>query len=245
VVTGAASGIGEATADLLSDRGDEVIRVDLHAADVLVDLATPQGRADLVDGVAARAHIGQGGALDAVIAVAGLAHSTPPTVAVNYFGMVATLEGLRPLLAGSTSPVDDLLVGAMTAGNESAALARTIAMAAHPELASRVYASTKKAFAQWIRRTAPTDNWAGADIPLNAIAPGVVLTPMMEPLLATERSRQRIRADVPMPLGGFAQPIVAAHLLAWLAGTENTRLCGQVIFVDGGSDALIRGDSTW
>jgi NAD(P)-dependent dehydrogenase (short-subunit alcohol dehydrogenase family) len=237
---------------------NEVIRVDLHAADVLVDLATPHGRADLVDGVAARAHIGKGGALDAVIAVAGLAHSTPPTVAVNYFGMVATLEGLRPLLAGSTSPravgvssmasllpVDDLLVGAMTAGNESAALARTIAMAAHPELASRVYASTKKAFAQWIRRTAPTDNWAGADIPLNAIAPGVVLTPMMEPLLATERSRQRIRADVPMPLGGFAQPIDAAHLLAWLAGTENTRLCGQVIFVDGGSDALIRGDSTW
>jgi hypothetical protein len=26
---------------------------------------------------------------------------------------------------------------------------------------------------------------------------------------------------------------------------ENTHLCGQVIFIDGGSDAVIRGDSTW
>jgi len=26
---------------------------------------------------------------------------------------------------------------------------------------------------------------------------------------------------------------------------ENTHLCGQVIFIDGGSDVVIRGDSTW
>ena len=41
---------------------------------------------------------------------------------------------------------------------------------------------------------------------------------------------------------------VAALLLpglAWLGGLENTHLCGQVIYVDGGSDAVIRGDSVW
>jgi len=36
-----------------------------------------------------------------------------------------------------------------------------------------------------------------------------------------------------------------AHLLAWLGSEENTHLCGQVVFVDGGSDAVIRGDSIW
>jgi NAD(P)-dependent dehydrogenase (short-subunit alcohol dehydrogenase family) len=252
VVTGAASGIGKATADLLTDRGDDVIRVDRHDTEVTVDLASPAGRSDLVDVVAAR------GGLDAVIAVAGVAHSTPAAVSVNYFGMVATLDGLRPLLTRSPAPravgvasmssllpVDDRLVAAMRAGNEAAALARTAVMSEHPELAARVYASTKKAFAQWVRRVAPSSQWAGCDIPLNAIAPGIVLTPMTEPMLATEQGRERIRATVPMPLGGFAQPIVAAHLLAWLAGVENTHLCGQVVFVDGGSDAVIRGDTTW
>jgi hypothetical protein len=33
--------------------------------------------------------------------------------------------------------------------------------------------------------------------------------------------------------------------LAWLGGEENSHLCGQVVFVDGGSDAVIRGDSAW
>ena len=49
----------------------------------------------------------------------------------------------------------------------------------------------------------------------------------------------------PMPLGGHAQPIVPAYLLVWLTSEENTHLCGQVVFIDGGSDVLIRGDSTW
>jgi NAD(P)-dependent dehydrogenase (short-subunit alcohol dehydrogenase family) len=254
VVTGAASGIGRATADLLTARGDRVIRVDLHDADVIVDLGTASGRLHLVEGVSSAS----GGMIDGIIAVAGLAHATPATVAVNYFGMVATLEGLRPLLAASDSPravgvasmssllpVDDRLVAAMRAGNEVGALARTTAIAKHPELAARVYASTKKAFAQWIRRAAAGPEWAGANIPLNAIAPGIVLTPMVERMLATERGREEIRLGVPMPLGGFAQPIVPARLLAWLAGTENTHVCGQVIFVDGGSDVMIRGDATW
>ncbi|PRY70084.1 NAD(P)-dependent dehydrogenase (short-subunit alcohol dehydrogenase family) [Glaciihabitans tibetensis] len=254
VVTGAASGIGKATAELLTARGDIVIGVDLSAADVVVDLGTPEGRSGLVEEVIRLSR----GTIDGIIAVAGLSHATPATVAVNYFGMVATLEGLRPLLARSEAPravgvasmssllpVDDKLVAAMRAGNEGAALARTVAIAKHPELAARVYASTKKAFAQWIRRTAATSDWAGANIPLNAIAPGIVLTPMVEPMLATERGREQIRTGVPMPLGGFAEPIVPARLLAWLAGPENTHVCGQVIFVDGGSDVVIRGDETW
>ena len=254
VVTGAASGIGKTTAQLLRDRGDTIIDVDLRDSDVNVDLTTTDGRTELV----AKVRELSGGSIDGILAIAGLAHPIPATVAVNYFGMVATLDGLRPLLAGSDAPraagvasmaslnpVDDELVAAMTAGDEAAALARAEVLAADDATGYLIYGSTKKAFAQWIRRAAPTDDWAAAGIPLNAIAPGVIITPMTAPLLETEEGREQIRAGVPMPLNGFAEAIVPARLLAWLVSEDNTHLCGQVVFIDGGSDAVIRGDSTW
>jgi hypothetical protein len=136
VVTGAASGIGKTTAELLRSNGDTVIGVDLAGSD---------------------------------IAIAGLAAPIPATVGVNFFGMVATLEGLRPLLAGSESPRavgvasmaslhphDDELVAAMTAGDEPASLARAEILGADPSTGHLIYASTKKAFAQWIRPTPPS-----------------------------------------------------------------------------------------
>ena len=254
VVTGAASGIGKATAELLQSRGDTVIGVDLKGTDVNVDLTSSEGRAALVDQVREIS----GGTIDGILAIAGLAHPIPATVGVNYFGMVSTLEGLRPLLAGSDAPraagvasmaslnpVDDVLVDAMAAGDETAALARAEILAADESTGYLIYGSTKKAFAQWVRRQAPTDDWAGAGIPLNAIAPGVIVTPMTAPLLESEEGREQIRAGVPMPLNGFAEAIVPARLLTWLVSEENSHLCGQVVFIDGGSDAVIRGDSTW
>ncbi len=96
-----------------------------------------------------------------------------------------------------------------------------------------------------MRRNAPTADWAGASIPLNAVAPGVVLTPMTADLTATEDDRKQLAGMVPMPLGGFFEPRSVAYLLAWLGSEENAHLCGQVVFIDGGSDAVIRGDSTW
>ncbi|MGV8883436.1 MAG: SDR family oxidoreductase [Rhodoglobus sp.] len=254
VVTGAASGIGKATAELLISRGDKVIGVDLKGSDISVDLTTAEGRDRLVDEVRELS----GGTIDGILAIAGLAAPIPATTAVNFFGMVATLEGLRPLLAGSPSPRavgvasmaslhpnDDELVALMTAGDEAGALARSEVLAADPATGHLIYGSTKKAFAQWIRRNAPSAEWAGAHIPLNAIAPGVIVTPMTAPLLETEEGREQIRAGVPMPLNGFAEAIVPARLLAWLVSEENTHLCGQVVFIDGGSDVVIRGDSTW
>ena len=85
VITGSASGIGKATAELLTERGQRVIGVDVHDADVIADLSTPEGRTALVEQVRERS----GGAIDAIIANAGLATATPATVAVNYFGALA------------------------------------------------------------------------------------------------------------------------------------------------------------
>jgi len=156
VVTGATSGIGEATKDLLSSRGESVIGVGSRGGDVIADLSTPEGRAGMVREVAERS----GGVIDGILAIAGLSDPAPVTVAVNFFAMVGTLEGLRPLLAQSSAPravgvssvacllpVDDDLVTLMGAGDESAALARAAAIAAH-DSSNIIYTSTKKAFAQ-------------------------------------------------------------------------------------------------
>jgi NAD(P)-dependent dehydrogenase (short-subunit alcohol dehydrogenase family) len=253
LVTGAASGIGKTTAELLTERGYRVIGADLHDADITADLTTDEGRQRLVDEATRLSD----GSLDAVLAIAGLAQMIPATVAVNYFGMVGTLTGLRPLLVGSSAPraagvasmasihpVDDELVSLLTAGDEPAAMARAASLAG-TDAENQIYASSKKAFAQWVRRSAPSPDWAGAGIPLNAVAPGVIATPMTQDLLATEEGRQQVMEMVPMPLNGIAEPIVVARLLAWLVSEENTHLCGQVVFVDGGSDAVIRGDAVW
>ncbi|MDH6181854.1 NAD(P)-dependent dehydrogenase (short-subunit alcohol dehydrogenase family) [Microbacteriaceae bacterium SG_E_30_P1] len=255
VVTGAASGIGKATSELLTERGHRVIGVDIHDAEVVVDLSTDEGRAALLEGVTAAS----GGTIDAIIANAGLATSTPTTVAVNFFGAVSTLELLRPLLSGSDAPravatasmaslfpADQELLDALLAGDEPAALHRAGELvAAGEQAAGQIYGTTKQALAKWIRRNAPTAEWAGAGIPLNAIAPGVVETPMTSAFTGSTEAREAILQQVPMPLNGIFAPRDVAYLLAWLTSEENAHLCGQVVFIDGGSDAVIRGDSTW
>jgi NAD(P)-dependent dehydrogenase (short-subunit alcohol dehydrogenase family) len=253
VVTGSASGIGRATVDLLTSRGERVIGVDLHDADVVVDLAAPRGRLDMVEAVAELA----AGGLDAVVANAGRARREPDDVAVDYFGTVSTLEGLRPLLRASPSPravvtasvaslmpTDAELVDLCLAADETAALARAAKLVEACE-GDLIYTSSNVALCRWIRRRAVLEAWAGAGIPLNAVAPGVVETPMVADRICTEYQRAELEASVAMPLNGFMSADVPARLLAWLVSEENTHVCGQVVFVDGGADVDLRGDSTW
>jgi NAD(P)-dependent dehydrogenase (short-subunit alcohol dehydrogenase family) len=248
VVTGAASGIGRATCELLSTSGHRVLDVDLRDATVRADLATAAGREAMVEAVTRASR----GRVDAVVANAGV--NAPPElcVRVNYFGAVATLEGLRSLLARSDSPravatasssvinaYDAALVADCLDGDEEAAATR----AAGAGLAA--YPSSKRALARWVRRQAPADAWAGAGIALNAVAPGIVETPMTEPLFADEGMRALMADAVPMPYGGHARPEHVAELIAFLAAPATARLTGQVVFVDGGADAVLRGDDIW
>ncbi|HEY4332323.1 MAG TPA: SDR family oxidoreductase, partial [Ilumatobacteraceae bacterium] len=102
-----------------------------------------------------------------------------------------------------------------------------------------------RALARWVRRTAPTPPWAGAGIALNAIGPGVIRTPMIQHLLDDPASVEMLSAGAPMPFGGHAEPEHVAPVLAFLTSPENTLVTGQVLFTDGGAEAVIRGDDIW
>lgn len=250
VVTGSASGIGAATAALLRERGETVIGVDLHEADVPADLSTREGRAAAVESVTSAC----GGVLDGLVTCAGLSGAGAPEVSVNYFGTTELVTGLQPALAAgpaprvalvgsiaSTQPHDHAIVEACLGADEPTALAAadTAVSGGRPH---EIYTSTKNALARWMRRTCVTPDFAGAGIPVNAIAPGVVLTPMTAELIADPQWQQVMDQAVPMPLHGYAEPIVVARALSWLLAAENSHMTGQQIFVDGGADAVTRGD---
>lgn len=191
------------------------------------------------------------GSIDAILAIAGIDSAGPVTVAVNYYGAIATLERLRPLLSRSAAPravavssitsvhpFDQPLLNMMLDGSEDIALERA-------RDAEFTYATSKRALSRWIRRHAVRPEWAGAGIPLNAIAPGLVKTALLSRLFEDPATERRIKAGTPMPLSGPYEPLAAAEVLAWLASEANGHMTGQTIFVDGGADVVIRGDTVW
>ena len=249
VVTGSASGIGQAVATLLRERGEEVIGIDLRDAEVRADLSTPEGRAEAIDAVRELS----GGTIDSVITCAGVARPGELMVRVNYFGTTEVVEGLRPLLAGSPTPrvavvgsisatqtPDPEVLAACLAGDEAAATAAA-AVAVQGPGANTIYPATKAALAQWARRTAIATGWADAGIPINVVSPGVVLTPMTTALFEDDAMRKVMDKAVPMPLHGYAKPEDVARVLVWLAEPSTTHITGQVIYVDGGAETTLRG----
>ena len=252
LVTGSASGIGKATVGRLRSDGHRVIGVDLDNADIEVDLSTQDGRAALVE----QARELSGGVINGVLAVAGVLVSASPSVAVNHFGAVATLEGLRPLLAAADEPRaavvatraiidehDAKLLELIESGDEGSALAYADSLAATADAAggSIVYATSKLSLARWVRRNAPSEAWAKSGIALNAVAPGVILSPMTIPILETEEGRATLDKHAPAPFGGpAADPSAVANLLAWLTSPDNLFVTGQIIYIDGGAESIRR-----
>jgi NAD(P)-dependent dehydrogenase (short-subunit alcohol dehydrogenase family) len=252
LVTGSASGIGQATAALLRSRGVTVIGLDLANADIEADLGTAEGRSRAIADVTAMA----GGKLDGVIACAGVVSENGQLmVAVNYFGTLAIVEGLRAALLASDAPRVAIisssasilpshppLVEACLAGDEAAA--QNVALnAKHNGHGGLAYGSTKLALSRWIRRTAIRPEWAGSGILINGIAPGLVLTPMTAPILATAEGRATLEQATPIAVSQYAGPQDIAPLLAFLASPDCRYMVGQSIFIDGGMEVILRGDA--
>ena len=249
VITGSASGMGAATAARLRADGWRVIGIDLDDADVTADLGTVDGRQSAVDGAIALLD----GSLDALVTWAGLGgfpgRDGSLLASVNYFGTIALLEGLRPLLARGTDPaavaiasnsmtcmpgVPMVVTESCLAGDEAAARA-----AADQAGSVTAYPATKLAVTRWCRREAPGARWAGEGIRLNVLAPGAVETPLLaatkaDPVLGP------LFEGFPVPIGRNGTAEELAGTVAFLLGPDARFFVGTVLVVDGGTEAQLR-----
>lgn len=252
-VTGAASGMGRAVAEKLTAEGHRVIGVDIQETDIVADLSTAAGRRQAIDSVLEAAD----GRLDGAVLAAGLGPvrdraRLPVIAAVNYLGVVDLLEGWRPALAatgaarvvafGSNSSttvpmVQNRTVKAFLAGDPDRAV-RTVRIFG-AQAAPFVYAASKIAVSRWVRRHAVRPEWAGAGIRLNVIAPGAILTPLLERQLATPAEAKAVEA-FPVPTGNFGKPEHIADWVYMMLSPSAEFLCGSILFVDGGTDAHFR-----
>ncbi|MCR9096125.1 MAG: SDR family oxidoreductase [bacterium] len=255
-ITGAASGIGAATAALLAREGHKTIGIDLNPAEgcsesFTADLASPDGRQAAIAGILERCD----GKLDGLVPCAGLSGlpDRPGSllVSLNFFGTIQLIEGLHDALAASgeasvvglcsnsttTAPNPPIeLVEALIAGDETAARAvgdKTGSIAAYP--------ATKMALARWLRARAVKEEWIGRGINLNAVAPGKTMTAMVEegmndPILGQHMDK------FPMPIGRNGKPEEIAELIGFLLSDKARFIVGSIFFVDGGTDALLRAD---
>jgi NAD(P)-dependent dehydrogenase (short-subunit alcohol dehydrogenase family) len=246
-VSGSASGIGLAVRQRFERSGLRVVGVDLHDAEVTADLSTADGRRLAVSATVELA----GGRLDGVVACAGLGPHVKPFEAipkVNYFGALAFLDGLLPALAqgeapaavaissnGATlTPKNEAFVDILLADDEEGAGA----MAATLDGAT-VYGMSKLAMTIGLRRRTAT--WAAEGVRLNAVAPGPVDTPLLAASLADKTLGPLVEA-LPVPVGRRATAAEIAAAVGFLLDPVNGFVHGSLLFVDGGSDALLRPD---
>ena len=170
-------------------------------------------------------------------------------MAVNYFGAIATLDGLVDQLAAAPNPAVTMISSnstTMTPGASGAIAeacldddedgAQLLARDAHPAVA---YAASKVAIGKAVRRRVQSFGERG--VRLNAVAPGAFLTPLLQQGLDDPETGDLIRG-LPIPLGRFGEPDDIAAVIVWLLSDEARYVHGSTLFVDGGTDALLSPD---
>ena len=244
VVTGAASGIGQATAEALARSGFHVVcadiakdgaentadginRNDLHARAVQCDVSDPSDVEAMIQGA-----IGWTGRLDTVVANAGIMEEGGAlditldqwhrVMAVNATGSFLTARSALPHLVKTRG---SLVFTASTVG-----LSGMKGVAAYSASKGAVVALTRQLAA----------DFAADGVRVNAVAPGAVRTPLSE-----SQFRARAKDDAhfeelldgviqryPLERWGTVEDI--AQAITFLATDQSGWITGQIIPVDGG-----------
>lgn len=224
LVTGAASGIGAATARAFAEGGATVIGLDRQA--VAVPGVTSL-EADITDNAAIERAFGELGdaPLDVLVNAAGIMRTarlgeiTPEHVdahlAVNLRGLILVTNRAFPLLRPGSTIVN--------VASELAYLGR--------EEAS-VYVATKAAVLgltrSWARELAP-------HIRVNAVAPGPTDTPLLGFAAMTDAEKAR---ETALPLQRLGRPEEIAAAILFLAGPGASFVTGHCLAADGGATML-------
>ncbi|MEX3104108.1 SDR family NAD(P)-dependent oxidoreductase [Streptomyces sp. V2] len=235
LVTGGASGIGRATADLLAERGARVAVLDLDPSGV--DKPLTGHRADVSDDASVRAAVeaavtGLGG-LDILINNAGIgAQGTVEdnddtewhrVFDVNVVGMVRTTRAALPHLRAS----------------DHAAIVNTCSIAATAGLPQRaLYGATKGAVLSLTLAMAADHLREG--IRVNCVNPGTADTPWVGRLLdaADDPAAERAALEARQPSGRLVSAAEVAAAIAYLASPLAGATTGTSLAVDGGMQGL-------
>ena len=107
-----------------------------------------------------------------------------------------------------------------------------------------IYVTTKYALARWVRRVSPS--WAANGLRINAVAPGNVATPMT---VNMGENAKAALAAIPIPINYGTDDLMAAEDIAnaivFLASPLAHGINGNVMFVDGGTDALLNSEKVY
>jgi NAD(P)-dependent dehydrogenase (short-subunit alcohol dehydrogenase family) len=245
VVTGAATGIGRATARLFARAGARVVLVDVRPAEldaaladvrgaggeasvVVADLAQPEACAAVID-AAARAH----GRLDVLFNNAGVGTmvvgGTVETIPLERWDLAQDVN-VRAMYLVSRAAVPHL----RAAGG--GAIVNTASVSAYRGSRSRpshAYAASKGAVLALTRAMAAS---YGADrIRVNAICPGTVRTRLTADIV--DRVEREAAAGEGIPLGRVGEPEDIARCALFLASDDASWISGVEIVVDGGAMA--------
>ena len=235
IVTGAAGGLGRAIVALLRERGAQVVAEDLDPA---VEELAADGVAPLVGDVT------DPDTPRAAVALARERFGTPDVLVNNAARFL-----LKP--TGETTVAEwDLLMatnvrGAFLHAREALPALRESGDGRIVNIASisglvgldaqTAYCTTKGAIVQLTRQLAiehaPT-------VRVNAVAPGAIDTPFMDPVRALPDAEETMKAIAAShPLGRIAAPDEVAEVVAFLASTRSRIVTGAIVAADGGFTA--------
>ncbi|MFG2502761.1 SDR family NAD(P)-dependent oxidoreductase [Streptomyces sp. NPDC048441] len=235
LVTGGASGIGRATAELLAARGAQVAVLDLDPSSVQKPLTGY--RADVSDDASVReavaAAVADLGGLDVLINNAGIgAQGTVEdndddqwhtVLDVNVLGIVRTTRAALPHLRGSSH----------------GAIVNTCSIAATAGLPQRALYSASKGAVLSLTLAMAADH-VREGVRVNCVNPGTVDTPWVGRLLdaAPDPAAERAALAARQPTGRLVRAEEVAGAVAYLASPLSGATTGTALAVDGGMQGL-------